>query len=120
VRRKVVFILLVCFFTVFGGGQVYRWAVVCQDKEGHVYEIDTRSIEHVAEGELRFRVRTSLQGRSRVDDWHLKPGTRTLSLNGGPEELVISGSVASQAILFLQRRDKLQPNLSPTDGIGLE
>ena len=115
-RRKLGFLVLVCLFTLFGGGRAGRWVVVCTDSNGYVYEVELRSIERLAPQTYSLLVRTRSQARGRavLDRWTLRVGERSLDTQRFARERYGPGSVPSQVELFLRKRGYLA--VSPRDG----
>lgn len=117
-RRKLSFLLLVCLFTVFGGGRSERWAVICTDSNGYVYEVELRSIERLAPQTVSLLVRTQAQDSSVLDRWTLRAGESSLETERFPRERYGPGSVPNQVELFLRNRGYLAPGLvsPPVEG----
>ena len=105
-RSKTIFIVFLILFTIFGGGRIYGWAQVCQDKEGWLYEVNTRRLHQNSDGVYELRMRVSREGHSFQQDWTLDVKNRVLSTDGEPPQQITSGSVASQVALYLEQRKK--------------
>lgn len=108
-RNRLLFVLFLVFFTVFGGGRSEHWSIACRDKQGWTYEVDVRSIEVSEDDVVTLRVK-SLNGSARViRTWHLNVEANTLQVEQEPVQTIGQGSVASQVILHLRERGVLNP-----------
>lgn len=109
-KRKCFFLLLVAFFVLFGGGRSERWSIVCQDQQGWTYEIDISSINKQSDETIALRVKSERDGHWRIDDWLLDPTHNALSIESGPQQAILFGSVAAQVMLQLRERGVLRPS----------
>lgn len=105
-KRKLIFCVFLVFFTIFGGGRVYRWTYICEDSQGWLYEVDRQQISRKAEGQYELRVRASKGEHSFVQDWFLDIDQQMLKTDSDSAQKIRSGSVAYQVVLYLNRSRK--------------
>lgn len=107
-KNRLLFLVLVVLFTIFGGGRGSQWVVVAEDRTDWRYEVDLRSAVNLEPEVLRFKVRASRGDAVVYDTWLLDAGRNTLTLESNQEPAQIKpGSVAAQTVRFFKVQGRL-------------
>ena len=108
-RKKLLFVALVALFTLFGGGRIGDWFILCADQDGWIYEVDNQSVELLPGGEVSLRVKAGKGSHVRVASWLIDPGKNTLRVDSEAPMNIAPGSVASRVLVYLREEGVLKP-----------
>ncbi len=111
-RKRLLFLFLVTFFTIFGAGRSHDWRFLVADKEGWSYSVDRYSVEASAPHVIECIVLATHQRGARIQDrWRLDAQNRLLTRRSlSKAEPILHGSVADQAILYFRKNGDLPIN----------
>lgn len=102
VRYRSLFLGLVFFLVLFGGGGRGHWTVVCRDLDGWIYEIDRDSIRWLGPSEVQLKVRYHKERQYFSHHWLLELSENTLVLDDGASQPIARGSAAAQVVVYLK------------------
>ena len=104
-RKRLGFLFLVAFFTVFGAGRSHYWNPVAVDQAGWTYAVDLYSLRLESPQVLSCQMLTVHRGGGRlVDRWTLDAEHYQLRRRSrGDVETILPGSIAERVIVFLRQ-----------------